>query len=160
MRISLLTQPGCLTLIAGERLMTTRPSVLVANRGEVAVRIMRAACELGWRCCAVYTDDDPLTSHLRMADEAVRLRGSGPKAYMDAAALVGAAVELGCGFLHPGYGFLSESAELAGRCTEAGVRFVGPDQPTLALFVDKLAARQLAFGQGVPVLAVSGPLAS
>ncbi|MFF0021882.1 carboxyl transferase domain-containing protein [Streptomyces sp. NPDC005496] len=120
-------------------------AVLVANRGEIAVRVLRAAAEAGLRTVAVYAPDDDL--HVRHADEAVPLGGSG---YLDADAVLAAA--RGCDFLHPGYGFLSEDAEFAARCLASGVRFVGPSPEVLALFGDKARARALAVEQGVPVL--------
>ncbi|MFD8568484.1 carboxyl transferase domain-containing protein [Streptomyces sp. NPDC059639] len=122
-------------------------AVLVANRGEIAVRVLRAAADLGLRAVAVHEPGDD--AHVRRADDVVPLAAGG---YLDGAALVAAARRSGCGFLHPGYGFLSESAELARRCAEAGVVFVGPSPQALELFGDKARARALAVGAGVPVL--------
>src|SRR4051812_18465986 len=130
-----------------------RNSVLVANRGEIAIRIVRAAGELGMRTVAVYSDDDAERLHVRRADEARPLQASGPAAYLDAEQIVAAATEAGCGLLHPGYGFLSENAAFARRCAEAGVTFVGPAPETLDLFGDKAQGRALAARVGVPVLA-------
>lgn len=124
-------------------------TLLVANRGEVAVRVLRAAADLGWRTTAVFTDDDP--GHAGLADRAVRLRGEGPASYLDVDQLLAAAE--GCRFVHPGYGFLSENAEFARRCAEAGLTFVGPPPEVLGLLGDKLSARALATEVGVPVLA-------
>ena len=138
--------------------MTEAPVVLVANRGEVAVRILRSVGALGWESCAVYAEDEVDARHTRLAGRAVALPGSGPAAYLDATALVTAAHAVGATLLHPGYGFLSESPELAQRCLEGGVTFVGPAAPTLALLGDKVAARQLAEQQSVPVLAGTGPV--
>ncbi|MFF9815598.1 biotin carboxylase N-terminal domain-containing protein [Streptomyces sp. NPDC014006] len=121
-------------------------AVLVANRGEIAVRVLRAAQEAGLRTVAVYADGDD--AHVGLADEAVPLAGG----YLDAGALIEAALRTGCGCLHPGYGFLSEDADFAGRCAEAGVRFVGPSAKTLRLLGDKVRARELAARAGVPVL--------
>jgi acetyl/propionyl-CoA carboxylase alpha subunit/acetyl-CoA carboxylase carboxyltransferase component len=126
--------------------------VLIANRGEVAVRVARAAADLGMRTVAVYSEDDAASRHVVAADEARALSGSGPAAYLDAAALVAAAREAGCDAVHPGYGFLSESADFARRCEEAGLRFVGPTAESLALFGDKGRARALAREHGVPLL--------
>ncbi|WP_420032170.1 carboxyl transferase domain-containing protein [Streptomyces sp. cg28] len=122
-------------------------AVLVANRGEIAVRVLRAAADLGLRAVAVHEPGDD--AHVRRADEVVALPAGG---YLDAAELVAAARRSGCGYLHPGYGFLSESAELARRCAEAGIVFVGPSPQALELFGDKARARALAVGAGVPVL--------
>ncbi|MEB8337121.1 acetyl-CoA carboxylase family protein [Streptomyces endophyticus] len=122
-------------------------AVLVANRGEIAVRVLRAAAELGLRTVAVHEPGDE--THLHLADEAVPLAAGG---YLDAEALVAAARRAGCTYLHPGYGFLSESAALARRCADAGVTFVGPAPEVLDLFGDKARARALAVETGVPVL--------
>ncbi|MBK9178014.1 MAG: carbamoyl-phosphate synthase large subunit [Acidimicrobiales bacterium] len=126
--------------------------LLIANRGEVAIRVARAAAELGIRSVAVYSEDDEGSLHLRAADEAVALRGTGPAAYLDAEQLLGAARATGCRALHPGYGFLSERADFARRCADAGLTFVGPRPEVLDLFGDKAAARALAGRCGVPVL--------
>lgn len=122
-------------------------AVLVANRGEIAVRVLRAAAELGLRTVAVHEPGDE--AHLHLADEAVPLAAGG---YLDAEALVAAARRSGCTYLHPGYGFLSESAALARRCADAGLTFVGPSPEVLDLFGDKARARALAVETGVPVL--------
>ncbi|MEU6161204.1 carboxyl transferase domain-containing protein [Streptomyces sp. NPDC047130] len=121
-------------------------AVLVANRGEIAVRVLRAASELGWRTVAAYAEGDE--AHLGAADEAVAVSGG----YLDAAGLVEAALRTGCGFVHPGYGFLSEDAEFARRCAAAGLVFVGPSPEVLEVFGDKARARRLASAAGVPVL--------
>jgi acetyl/propionyl-CoA carboxylase alpha subunit/acetyl-CoA carboxylase carboxyltransferase component len=126
--------------------------ILVANRGEVAVRVLRAAAEMGLHSCAVHSEDDALSLHVRRADEVRALRGVGPAAYLDAAQIVSAATETGAQAIHPGYGFLSESADLAARCEAAGVTFVGPRVETLELLGDKGQARALAERCGVPVL--------
>ncbi|MFK0104340.1 carboxyl transferase domain-containing protein [Streptomyces sp. NPDC091217] len=121
-------------------------AVLVANRGEIAVRVLRAAAEAGLRTVAVYVEGDG--GHTQLADEALPLDG-----YLDGDALLAAARSAGCDFLHPGYGFLSEDAGFARRCAAAGVVFVGPSPEVLAVFGDKARARELAAGAGVPVLA-------
>ncbi len=130
-----------------------QPSLLVANRGEIAVRILRAAAELGFHTVAVYSEDDVASLHTRRADEARPLAGSGPAAYLDAEQIVAIAQECRCRVLHPGYGFLSEDARFARRCAAAGITFVGPRPEILELFGDKVAARALAAQCGVPVLA-------
>jgi acetyl/propionyl-CoA carboxylase alpha subunit len=130
----------------------TQVSVLVANRGEVAVRIIRAAVELGIRSVAVYSSDDLGAMHQRLADESVPLDAAGPAAYLDAAALVAAARAAGCNLLHPGWGFLSEQPELARRCRDAGIQFIGPEAETLEILGDKVRAQRLATEHGLPVL--------
>jgi acetyl/propionyl-CoA carboxylase alpha subunit len=127
--------------------------VLIANRGEIAIRIARATADLGIASVAVYSEDDRDALHVRRADGAVGLAGSGPPAYLDADQLVDAAVEAGCDAVHPGYGFLSESAAFAERCEAAGLVFVGPSPEVLALLGDKAAARRLAASEGIAVLA-------
>jgi acetyl/propionyl-CoA carboxylase alpha subunit len=127
-------------------------AVLIANRGEIAIRVARACAELGLRSVAVYAEDDARSLHVRRADAAVALRGSGPAAYLDMAQLVAAARANGCGAIHPGYGFLSENAAFAAKCAEAGVTFVGPSVEALEAFGDKSKARALAEKCGVPVL--------
>jgi len=114
-------------------------SILVANRGEIAIRVMRAAAELGVRAIAVFSEDDSHSLHLRRADEARPLRGRGATAYLDLAQIIATAKAAGCDAIHPGYGFLSESAAFASRCIDEGIAFIGPRPETLALFGDKLA---------------------
>ncbi|AOE83329.1 acetyl-CoA carboxylase family protein [Pseudomonas sp. TCU-HL1] len=130
-------------------------SLLIANRGEIAIRIARAAAELGIRSVVVYAEDDSQSLHLRKADLAVPLKGRGAAAYLDAAQLVEAARQHGCDAVHPGYGFLSENADFARKCEAAGLRFVGPSAEALALFGDKARARELAAGCGLPLAAGS-----
>jgi acetyl/propionyl-CoA carboxylase alpha subunit/acetyl-CoA carboxylase carboxyltransferase component len=127
-------------------------NLLIANRGEIAVRIARAAAELGARTVAVHSQDDRDSLHIRKAEHAVELSGNGPRAYLDGAAIIAAALRAGCDTIHPGYGFLSESATFARDCAEAGLRFVGPSVEQLELFGDKGQARALAQRLEVPVL--------
>jgi acetyl/propionyl-CoA carboxylase alpha subunit len=126
--------------------------LLVANRGEVAIRIMRTARELGIATVAVTPIDDATALHGRMADARATLPGAGAAAYLDAEAVIAAALELGCDAVHPGYGFLAENADFAERCRNSGLTFVGPSPQLLRLFGDKLAARAAADRVGVPVL--------
>jgi acetyl/propionyl-CoA carboxylase alpha subunit/acetyl-CoA carboxylase carboxyltransferase component len=130
-------------------------AVLVGNRGEVALRIQRAARGLGLRAVAVYAADDQFSAHVTEADAAVPLDGTGPAAYLDIGAIVDAAVTAGCELVHPGYGFLSENPELARCCADRGLRFVGPSAGALALLGDKVATRALAQRLAVPVLPAS-----
>lgn len=126
--------------------------VLIANRGEVALRIARALADLGIASLAVYAEDDTQAPHVRAADSAIALGATGPAAYLDGARLLAIAREHGCDALHPGYGFLSERADFAAACAEAGVRFIGPTPAQLALFGDKAQARALAQRCGVPLM--------
>ncbi|MFJ3309847.1 carboxyl transferase domain-containing protein [Streptomyces sp. NPDC086549] len=119
--------------------------VLIANRGEIAVRVLRTAAEAGLRTVAVYAEGDD--QHARLADEAVPVGD-----YLEADGLLAAARHTGCGLLHPGYGFLSESAAFARRCAGAGITFVGPSPEALEVFGDKARAREVAARAGVPVL--------
>ncbi len=133
--------------------------LLVANRGEIALRIMRSAAELGIITVAVYAEDDAAALHVLRADERAALRGAGPAAYLDIEQIVAAAKRHACDALHPGYGFLSENPQLARRCAEEGIRFVGPDVATLTTLGDKSQARRLAARLGVPLLRGSdGPV--
>jgi acetyl/propionyl-CoA carboxylase alpha subunit len=132
--------------------------LLVANRGEIAIRILQAAAELGIRTVAVHSEDDANSLHTRKADEVRPLRGSGAAAYLDAEQLVACAREARCDAIHPGYGFLSEDPRFARRCVEAGITFVGPRPELLELFGDKVRGRGLAERCGVPVLGgTTGP---
>ncbi|WP_151637600.1 carboxyl transferase domain-containing protein [Noviherbaspirillum aerium] len=128
-------------------------TLLIANRGEIAIRIARAAAELGIRTVAVYSEDDAASLHVRKTDEARALQGRGAPAYLDIEQIVAAARKAGCDAVHPGYGFLSENAAFARRCAEAGLHFVGPQPEVLELFGDKARARGLAVQQQVPVVA-------
>jgi acetyl/propionyl-CoA carboxylase alpha subunit/acetyl-CoA carboxylase carboxyltransferase component len=127
-------------------------TLLIANRGEIAIRIARSAAEMGIATVAIFSEDDAQSLHTRKADSAVGLRGSGVAAYLDAAQIVAAAQEAGCDAIHPGYGFLSENGDFGRRCAEAGIVFVGPSPETLDLFGDKTKARALADKAKVPVL--------
>ena len=130
--------------------------ILVANRGEIAVRVIRAARDMGIATVAIHSRDDAQALHVRLADEAVALDATGPAAYLDIAAVVGAALHTGCAAVHPGYGFLSERADFALACDAAGVAFIGPSAEHLSLFGDKARARALALEHGVPLLPGTG----
>jgi len=126
--------------------------LLIANRGEIAIRIARAAAELGIHTVAIHSEDDAASLHVRRADEHRTLKGTGAQAYLDIAQIVATAKAAGCDAIHPGYGFLSENAAFARRCAEEGLLFVGPQPDVLDLFGDKVRARELAGRYGVPVI--------
>lgn len=126
--------------------------LLIANRGEIALRVLRATRDLDLGTVAVYAQDDASALHRILADEAVALDGSGPAAYIDIAGIVAAAKATGCDAVHPGYGFLSERADFAQACADAGIRFIGPTVEHLALFGDKGRALELAVQSDVPVM--------
>src|ERR671911_2404518 len=125
--------------------------LLIANRGEIAIRIARAAADLGIPTVAVYSEDDSRSLHLRMADASHALPGEGPAAYLNAEAVIAAATASGCDAIHPGYGFLAERGDFARMCAEAGLTFVGPAVEHLELFGDKARARAAAVQASVPV---------
>ncbi len=127
--------------------------MLIANRGEIAIRIARACADLGIRSVAVFAEDDAASLHVRKADVALPLAGRGVAAYLDMDRLVALALEQGCEAIHPGYGFLAENGEFARRCQRAGIHFVGPQAEVLDLFGDKAAARALAERLEVPLVA-------
>ncbi|HTO60153.1 MAG TPA: biotin carboxylase N-terminal domain-containing protein, partial [Bradyrhizobium sp.] len=137
--------------------MTVR-HLLIANRGEIAIRIARSAAACGIRAHAIYSEDDEQSDHVSKADQAHRLTGLGPAAYLDGAQIVRVARDAGCDAIHPGYGFLSEQADFARQCAAAGLRFVGPTPEVLELLGDKGRARALAEASNVPVLpGTNGP---
>ncbi|EUA09556.1 carbamoyl-phosphate synthase L chain, ATP binding domain protein [Mycobacterium kansasii 732] len=132
--------------------------LLIANRGEIALRIIRTATELDIRTVAVYAADDADSPHVHAADQAIALPGNGIAAYLDGAAILAAAATSGAGLIHPGYGFLSENPQFARACESGGYTFVGPDAEVLELVGNKSAARAAAVAAGVPVLAATqGP---
>ena len=132
--------------------------LLIANRGEIAVRIARTAADMGIATVAIYSKDDEQSLHTRMADESRAIAGSGATAYLDGASIVAAARDAGCDAIHPGYGFLSENAAFATLCRDAGLIFVGPRPETIGLFGDKAEARRFAALHKVPIiLGTPGP---
>jgi acetyl/propionyl-CoA carboxylase alpha subunit/acetyl-CoA carboxylase carboxyltransferase component len=127
-------------------------SILIANRGEIAIRIARAAAELGISTAAVFAVDDDRSLHVKSADKAIALAGSGARAYLDIDALIAAAKSAGCDAIHPGYGFLSESPAFARACAAAKITFIGPSAEALEIFGDKSRARLLAAKKGVSIV--------
>ena len=125
--------------------------LLIANRGEIAIRIARAAADMGLQTVAVHSEDDARSLHVRVADESHVLPGQGAAAYLDAAAVIAVAKAAGADAVHPGYGFLAERADFARACAEAGLSFVGPGVRHLELFGDKARARRAAIEADVPV---------
>src|SRR5882757_1889333 len=126
--------------------------LLIANRGEIAIRIAQAVAELGIATVGVFSEDDATSLHVRRVDEAIALTGRGAAAYLDIGTIIAAARAAGCDAIHPGYGFLSENAAFAKACVEAGIAFVGPTPVQLELFGDKARARAHAAKCGVPLL--------
>ena len=133
--------------------------ILIANRGEIAIRIARTARAMGIGTVGIYSPDDAASLHLKYMDELCVLAQSGVTGYLDYRAIVGLAVATGCDAVHPGYGLLSEWVELAQECQAHGVIFVGPTPETLKVQGNKVAARALADGLGIPVINGSSPLA-
>lgn len=125
--------------------------ILIANRGEIAIRLAHAIADCDATSVAVYAEDDAQSLHVRSADQAIALQGQGVAAYLDAAQLIRIAKEQNCDAIHPGYGFLSENADFARACEQAGITFIGPAPEVLDTFGDKASARRLAEQQGVPL---------
>lgn len=129
----------------------TQPVLLIANRGEIAIRIARAAAELGWRTVGLVAEDDQDAQHACHVDAVAVLPGKGVPAYLNIEQVVAASLAQGCTHVHPGYGLLSENAEFARACAATGLVFVGPAPEVLDLLGDKAAARALARRCKVPV---------
>ena len=126
--------------------------LLIANRGEIAVRIQRAAAALDIATVAVYSEDDAQGLHVFRADYAHALTGAGAAAYLDIAQIIAATRTTDCDAIHPGYGFLSENAAFARACEDARLTFIGPRADVLEKLGDKVNARNIAKASGVPVL--------
>ncbi len=134
--------------------------ILVANRSEIAIRVFRAANELGLQTVAIFAEEDKLALHRFKADEAYQVgKGMGPiEAYLSVSEILRVAKLSGADAIHPGYGFLSESPEFADACAEAGITFIGPSPDTMRRLGNKVAARNLAISVGVPVMPATDPL--
>ncbi len=134
--------------------MTDFRKILIANRGEIAIRVMRAANEMGKRTVAVYAEEDKLSLHRFKADEAYKIgEGLGPvAAYLSIAEIIRVARESGADAIHPGYGLLSENPDFVDACAQAGIAFIGPKAETMRALGDKASARKVAIAAGVPVI--------
>ena len=129
------------------------PTLLIANRGEIAVRILRSARSLGWRTVAVYSDADRNALHVQLADAACCIGGAAAvTSYLDQSAVLRAAEQAGATAIHPGYGFLSENADFAEACAARGIRFVGPPADAIRIMGAKDRAREAMQAAGVPVV--------
>jgi len=128
--------------------------LLVANRGEIAIRVLRAASELGIRTVAVFTNEDRYSQHKYKADESYQIgqNDEALKPYLDIDAIVNLAKEKNVDAIHPGYGFLSENVEFATKCRDSGIRFVGPTPEAMSMLGDKVAAKKIALACSVPVI--------
>ncbi|MHB1651918.1 MAG: acetyl-CoA carboxylase biotin carboxylase subunit [Desulfitobacteriaceae bacterium] len=123
--------------------------ILVANRGEIAVRIIRTCCEMGVKTVAIYSEVDAQSLHVHLADEAVQ--APSVRGYLDMEFVLGTAIQTGAEAIHPGYGFLSENPVFAAKCAQAGVVFIGPEARAIELMGDKARARDTMVSAGVPV---------
>lgn len=126
--------------------------ILIANRGEIAVRIIRACAEAGITAVAIYADPDRHALHVKKADESYNIGPDSVAGYLNAHRIVNLAVATGCDALHPGYGFLSEDPQLAGICQRRGIRYIGPGPDVIRQMGDKVAARAAMQAAGVPVI--------
>ena len=127
--------------------------ILVANRGEIAVRLLQAAHEHGYRSVAVYSDADANAPHVQLADEAVYIGGSASAdSYLRADVILDAARRTGADAIHPGYGFLAENADFAQSCADAGVTFIGPPPSAIRSMADKARAKAQMAQAGVPLI--------
>ncbi len=130
--------------------MTNR--VLIANRGEIAIRVSRACRDLGWESIAIYAQGDEEALHLGYADRSYRIESNAPVPYLDQQAIIAIAQRSEAKYVHPGYGFLAENASFAQACADASLTFVGPTPDAIATMGDKVAARSAAVAAGLPIL--------
>ena len=151
--------PCILQIIRGNGRLAIR-KILVANRSEIAIRVFRAANELGLKTVAIYAEQDKLALHRFKADEAYQVgKGLGPiEAYLSIDEIIRVAKHSGADAIHPGYGLLSESPEFVDACETAGITFIGPKSETMRRLGNKVAARNLAIEAGVPVMPATDPL--
>jgi acetyl-CoA/propionyl-CoA carboxylase, biotin carboxylase, biotin carboxyl carrier protein len=126
--------------------------ILIANRGEIAVRVIRACQELGVKAVAIYSEPDHAGRHVEIADEAWKLEGQPGKVYLDMAQIVDIAKRAGAEAIHPGYGFLAENPEFAKLCTESGITFIGPKPDVILAMGSKIESRRIMDAAGVPVV--------
>ena len=126
--------------------------VLIANRGEIAIRIARTCSDLGIKTVGIYSEDDANCLHLSKVDEAYPIQGKGAQAYLDIKQIISIAKESKADFIHPGYGFLSENSALAASAKRAKIKFIGPSEKTLKIFGDKTTAKELALSLDIPTI--------
>ena len=126
--------------------------LLIANRGEIAIRIGQTANELGYSTIAVFPEDDANSLHVQQSDESIQIPGVGAQAYLNIEEIINAAKICAADAVHPGYGFLSENPNFAKACDDAGINFVGPTADQLSIFGNKAGARALAAELGIPLV--------
>ncbi|MEX2080214.1 MAG: biotin carboxylase N-terminal domain-containing protein, partial [Dehalococcoidia bacterium] len=135
--------------------------ILIANRGEIALRVVRACRDLGIPSVAVYSEADRVSQHVRYADEAYYIGlADARESYLNGDRIIEVAIEAGADAIHPGYGFLAENADFAEACYHAGVTFIGPSPQSIRQLGDKITARAMAEQAGVPVVPGSGEIES
>ncbi|HNG20299.1 MAG TPA: biotin carboxylase N-terminal domain-containing protein, partial [Candidatus Obscuribacter sp.] len=126
--------------------------ILIANRSEIAVRVIQACRELGIKTVAVFSEPDRESKHVKMADETWQLTGQPARAYLDAAQILDIAKRSGAEAVHPGYGFLSENADFARECAATGIKFIGPSPDVIHKMGSKIESRRVMDQAGVPVV--------